>query len=175
MMSGVTELGYLGLSVSNLAAWKDYAAGLIGLEAFTEDGDARRLFLRMDRWHHRIVLVEDGGDDLLYLGWRVAGPVELDQMEDKLRQAGLAVERGSSTEAASRHVLALIRLRSPGGVPIEIFYGPQVDKHKPFHPGRPMFGRFVTGEQGLGHVVVNDQLLGLRGSAEYLLPAPGGG
>jgi 2,3-dihydroxybiphenyl 1,2-dioxygenase len=185
MMSAVTELGYLGLSVSKLVAWKDYAAGLIGLEVFEENGDADRLFLRMDRWHHRIELVEDGGDDLLYLGWRVAGPVELDQMQDKLREAGLAVERGSSAEAASRHVLGLLRLRSPGGIATEIFYGPQVDNHKPFHPGRPMFGRFVTGEQGLGHVVVNEpdaeaavrfyQLLGLRGSVEYFLSVPGGG
>jgi 2,3-dihydroxybiphenyl 1,2-dioxygenase len=185
MMSAVTELGYLGLSVSNLAAWRDYAAGLIGLEAFEEEGDAGRLFLRMDRWHHRIELIEGGGDDLLYLGWRVAGPLELDEMEDKLRKAGLAVERRSSAEAVNRHVLGLIRLMSPGGIPTEIFYGPQVDNHKPFHPGRPMFGRFVTGEQGLGHVVVNEpdveaavrfyQLLGLRGSVEYLLSAPGGG
>jgi len=184
-MTSVTELGYLGLSVSNLAAWRDFAAGLIGFEAFDADGEARRMFLRMDRWHHRIELIEDGGDDLRYLGWRVAGPIELDEMEQKLRQAGFAVERGSPALATSRHVLALITLRSPGGTPIEILYGPQVDHHKPFHPGRPMFGRFVTGEQGLGHVIVNEldveaavrfyQLLGLRGSVEYLLPNPGGG
>jgi 2,3-dihydroxyethylbenzene 1,2-dioxygenase len=47
-----------------------------------------------------------------------------------------------------------------------------------------MFGRFVTGEQGLGHVVVSEpdnaaalrfyQLLGLRGSVEYFLPSPAG-
>jgi len=92
-MSGVTELGYLGLSVSNLAAWRDYAAGLLGFEAFDKDGGA-----------------------------------------GKLRQAGVAVERGSPAEAADRHVLALIKLRSPGGIPTEIFYGPQVDKHKAVPP-----------------------------------------
>lgn len=183
-MSVVTELGYLGLSVSDLAAWKDYACGIVGLESFAEGGDAKRLFLRMDRWHHRIELVEDGGDDLLYLGWRVPGPVELDEMADKFTQAGIEFARGSCEEAAARHVLGLIRLKSPGGIPTEIFYGPQVDGHKPFHPGRPMFGRFVTGDQGLGHLVVNEpdsdaairfyRLLGLTGSIEYVVPGPAG-
>lgn len=183
-MSVVTELGYMGLSVSNLAAWKDYAAGLIGLELLEVEDEPDRLFLRMDRWHHRIELVENGGDDLAYLGWRVPGPLELDAIEARLREAGHAVTRGSAQEAARRHVLALIRLESPGGIATEIFYGPQVDNHKPFHPGRPMFGRFVTGDQGLGHVVVGEpdteaalrfyQLLGLSGAVEYFLPTPGG-
>jgi 2,3-dihydroxyethylbenzene 1,2-dioxygenase len=31
-MSKVTELGYMGLSVSNLDAWKDYAAGIVGMD-----------------------------------------------------------------------------------------------------------------------------------------------
>lgn len=183
-MSVVTELGYMGLSVSSLVAWRDYAAGLVGFELLEVPGEPERLLLRMDRWHHRIELVEDGGDDIAYLGWRVPGPQELDAIEVRLREAGHAVERGSAQEAARRHVLALIRLASPGGIATEIFYGPQVDNHKPFHPGRPMFGHFVTGEQGFGHVVVGEpdnpaalrfyQLLGLRGSVEYFLPSPVG-
>lgn len=180
-MTAVTELGYIGLSVSNLEAWKDYAGGIVGLEIFEEEGHT---FMRMDLWHHRIELIEDGADDLAYLGWRVAGPVELEEMFERLTGSGMEVVRASREEAAQRQVLGLLKLVSPGGVPNEIFYGPRVDRHKPFHPGRPMFGNFVTEGQGLGHAVVDEpdieaalrfyRLLGLTGSVEYVVPSPDG-
>jgi hypothetical protein len=33
-MAVVTELGYLGLGVSNMAAWREYASQVLGLEVF---------------------------------------------------------------------------------------------------------------------------------------------
>jgi len=180
-MSHVTELGYLGLSVSDLAAWREYAGEIIGME-IVDEGDSDRIYLRMDSWHHRIVLHEDGGDDLAYVGWRVPGPVELEQLAAKLEQAGVAVKVASDAEAAERRVLGFIRTEDPGGTPTEIFYGPEVNP-RPFHPGRPMFGKFVTGDQGLGHVVLRIvdlqagmdfyRLLGFRGTIEYKLFIPG--
>ena len=79
---------------------------------------------------------------------------------------------------------AELKLADPGGNPTEIFFGPQVDTHKPFHPGRPMFGKFLTGSQGIGHCILRQddveaaaqfyELLGLRGSVEYHLHLPNG-
>lgn len=182
-MSKVTELGYLGLSISNLDAWKDYAAGIVGMQ-LVDEGEGDRVYLRMDKWHHRITLHIDGGDDLAYMGWRVAGPVELEEMADKLRLANITYEVGSEEEASERRVLGLLKLEDPSGIPTEIFYGPQVDNSKPFHPGRPMFGRFMTGEEGIGHCILRQddipsavrfyQLLGMTGSVEYKLPMPNG-
>src|SRR3546814_10682557 len=61
----------------------------------------------------------------------------------------------ASDEAArERRVLGLAKLKDPGGNPTEIFFGPQVDNYRPFHPGRPMFGRFVTGAEGIGHCIL---------------------
>ena len=51
-MSAVTELGYLGLSVSDLDAWRSYASEVAGMEVF-DDGEDDRVYLRMDQWHHR--------------------------------------------------------------------------------------------------------------------------
>lgn len=45
-MSVVTELGYLGLSVSDLAAWRAYAAEVAGMEV-VDEGEGDRLYLRM--------------------------------------------------------------------------------------------------------------------------------
>lgn len=182
-MSVVTELGYLGLSVSNLDAWRAYVTEVAGME-IVDEGEGDRLYLRMDQWHHRIALIEDGGDDLAYLGWRVAGPVEFTAMIEKLTGAGIAVAVSSDIEARERRVLGLAKLVDPGGNPTEIFYGPQVDAHKPFHPGRAMYGKFLTGSEGIGHCILRQDdveaaarfygLLGLRGSVEYHLQLPNG-
>lgn len=180
-MIQVTELGYVGIGVSDLAAWSRYASEILGLEVVPESAD--RAFLRMDYWHHRLILDQNGTDDLSVLGFRVAGPEELRQMEHQLLDLGLAVRAGSPTEADDRHVLELIKLEDPTGIPIEIFHGPHVQGDRPFHPGRRMHGRFVTGDGGLGHcqirhVGVDDtcafyRKLGMRGSVEYKVPLPG--
>lgn len=182
-MVGVTELGYLGLSVSDLDAWKSFACGVGGME-YVDEGEGDRAYLRMDKWHHRITLHADGGDDLAYLGWRVAGPVEFDEIVEKLTVQNIEVEIASDEAARERRVLGLAKLKDPGGNPTEIFFGPQVDNYRPFHPGRPMFGRFVTGAEGIGHCILRQddvaaavrfyQLLGLRGSVEYHLALPNG-
>lgn len=182
-MSIVTEVGYLGLSISDLDRWKLFACDIVGME-FLDEGEGDRAYLRMDEWHHRITLHLDGGDDFSYLGLRVAGPNELAAIADKLAQAGAEVRRGTEQEARERRVLELLKTSDPGGNQLEIFWGPQIDAHKPFHPGRPMFGGFVTGEQGFGHCVLAQgdveaairfyELLGFEGSVEYVFTMPDG-
>ena len=181
-MIQVTELGYMGLGVSNLAAWKSYAADMLGLEVV--DGGPQRAWLRMDYHHHRLFLDEDGSDDLTVLGLRVAGPEELLAMQAQLDEAGVKVRQGSAQEADDRRVLELVKLEDPAGVPLEIFHGPQVEYDRPFHPGRRMHGRFKTGLGGLGHCIIRDagldasckfyRLLGMRGGIEYRMPTPSG-
>lgn len=182
-MSRVTELGYIGLSISDIEAWKAFGCEVVGME-FVDEGEKDTFYLRMDEWHHRVVLHVDGGDDLAYLGFRVAGPTEFRAMIETLRNAGIEFRRGTEQEAAERHVMDLLKLSDPAGHAIEIFWGPRVDAHKPFHPGRPMFGRFVTGSQGMGHVLVAQtdleaatrfyEMLGFVGGPEYQFKLPDG-
>ena len=179
-MSYVTELGYLGYGVSSLQQWKKYAREVIGAEWQEEYGVA---YLRFDLWHHRIALHDDPVDDLLYVGWRVSDAESLRSLMNELEKAGIDFHVGSEAESRERRVLGLIKLLSPGGIPTEIFYGPQVDAHKPFHPGRPMFGRFRTGDNlGFGHISLREdgsaesfyRLLGFKGTLEYKVDLPGG-
>jgi len=182
-MTRVTELGYLGISVSNADAWKAYATEITGMEV-CDEGEKNKFYLRMDDWHHRIAVHVDGGDDLAYMGWRVSGPREFDAMAEKLSAAKVKFEVCSDSQAEDARVLGLIRLKDPAGNPTEIFYSPQVDAHKPFHPGRAMYGKFLTLGQGLGHCIIRQddipaaiefyQLLGLTGSVEYKLKLPNG-
>tara|TARA_R110000803_G_scaffold178678_3_gene241088 strand:- start:4259 stop:5140 length:882 start_codon:yes stop_codon:yes gene_type:complete len=182
-MSEVTELGYLRIGVSDLAIWRKFATEVIGLQV-RDDTETGRLYLRSDAWHHRIILEEDGSDDLLAAGLRVAGPEEFRAMQDVLRKNQVPFEVADKETAQSRRVLDVMFLKDPAGTPLEIFHGPQVDTHMPFHPGRGMFGKFVTGDGGLGHVMLVSpdlnatyefyKLLGMRGSIEYKVPRPEG-
>src|SRR3989442_10790786 len=147
MKMAVTELGYMGVGAKDLDAWKDYATNILGMELRPGEDD-RRCYLRMDYWHHRIVLHDDPSDDLMYLGFRTAGSDELHSLRNLLSEAGVKVRVASAEEAAERHVLELLKLSDPEGTPIEIFHGPQVQFSQPFHPGRPMHGRFKTGNGG---------------------------
>jgi biphenyl-2,3-diol 1,2-dioxygenase len=47
----------------------------------------------------------------------------------------------------------MIRFTDPSGMPCEVFCGPSVQFENPFHSPRAISG-FVTGEQGVGHIVV---------------------
>jgi 2,3-dihydroxyethylbenzene 1,2-dioxygenase len=172
----VTELGYMGLGVSDLEAWKTFAREIVGLEV-VDEGESDRCYLRMDYWHHRLVLHRDASDDLAYLGFRVAGPGEFVETQKQLADAGIEFRVGSLAEAEERRVLEVLKLADPDGNPIEIFHGPLVRFAKPFHPGRGMHGRFVTGAGGLGHCIIRErdsdaavrfyQALGMRGGVEY--------
>lgn len=183
MTVAVTELAYLGLSISDPQAWKDFASGIVGMEV-VDEGEGDRFYLRTDSWHHRITLHVDGGDDLAYIGWRLADPEVFDAMVEKLTRANVEVRVASEAEASERRVMGLAKLTDPGGNAVEIFHTPQVDSWKPFHPGRPMFGRFLTGGEGLGHCILRQddvdaavrfyRLLGLKGSVEYKLALPNG-
>jgi 2,3-dihydroxybiphenyl 1,2-dioxygenase len=175
-MVQVTELGYMGIGVKDLDAWKNFATAIVGLE-LSEEGERDRCYLRMDYWHHRFVLHANGSDDLEYLGFRVAGGEEFAEMQHQLTEAGIKYRLGSPEEAAERHVLEVLKLSDPSGNPIEIFHGPEVQFSRPFHPGRRMHGRFKTGGNGLGHCIIRQEddkaayrfyrALGMRGGVEY--------
>ena len=181
-MTAITELGHITLGVSNLAAWEGFAAAILGLEVMPgETADVR--YLRMDYWHHRIKLVEDGSDDLQTIGLRLAGTLELRAMVERLEAAGVAVRRGSQAEAEARQVLEVAFVTDPNGYAIELFQGPLVQYDLPFHPGRRMHGRIRTGSGGMGHMLLNRRadfeaihafytLLGMRGGIEYRMPLP---
>jgi 2,3-dihydroxyethylbenzene 1,2-dioxygenase len=181
-MTEVTEMGYVTLGVSDIAAWSHFAAAILGLEVTPgETPDVR--YLRLDYWHHRIKLVEDGSDDLLTAGFRVAGVLEFRAMHKRLVEAGVVVRLGDRAEAEARKVLEVMFLNDPNGYAIEVFHGPLVQYNLPFHPGRRMHGGFRTVGGGFGHMMQHSRasfedihafytLLGLRGGLEYKLVLP---
>ncbi|WP_422345989.1 VOC family protein [Parasphingorhabdus sp.] len=182
-MNGITELGYVRLGVSSLADWRHFAGELLGLEV-CETADPAKLLLRTDLWHNRIILEENSGDDILAAGLRVAGEAEFNGLLEKLATEGVSFEVADKADAEANNVLAMARLSDPNDLALEIFHGPRVDTHRPFYPGRGMFGHFVTGDGGFGHMMLSRgdlsalakfyTLLGMRGGIEYKVPIPTG-
>lgn len=145
----IGSLGYLGFSVKAPDAWDAFATGVLGLMP----GEAPGRY-RLDELAWRIAVEPGDADDLAYAGFEVAGPAELEAVRGRLAEGGVAVGNGDPALLAERQVLGLITCQDPGGLPIEVFYGPTLRTETPFVSPAGV-GSFVTGEQGLGHVVLS--------------------
>lgn len=151
-MAGVSQLGYLGLSVGDGEAWREFATRILGF-GVSEDSDDQVIYLRMDDYHHRFVLHTRGDDDLAYIGWQVPDEWTLEAIGERLTRAGVNVADGAPGETKLRRVLRLIKFDDPSGIPTEVFCGPQVTGPG-FSPTRQVSG-FRTGTLGAGHLVVH--------------------
>lgn len=149
-MANVTQLGYLGIGVKSLDEWQSYSESLLGIKAASRDSDGT-MFLRMDDYHHRFALQEDDRDDVLYAGWQVDSAAGLDAISTRLSDAGVAVSAGTPEEQEHRRVAGLIKFQDPDGLDVELFHGPELldSQFESTKEGT----QFVTGGQGLGHVV----------------------
>lgn len=150
-MSAVEALGYIGIEVSDLAAWRNFATGTLGLHAV--DNPRGGFDLRMDDYAVRIRVVEGDRDDLAFAGWEVRDAQALDALAASLAAADVAVEYGDAALAADRRVAGLIRFADPEGNQHEAFYGPLQKTNQPFIS--PTGATFKTGRQGLGHLVLS--------------------
>jgi 2,3-dihydroxybiphenyl 1,2-dioxygenase len=150
-MSDIAQLGYLGFEVSDLPAWRAFATDVLGMEAgpLTESG---ALPLRMDAYERRFLLHEGPADDVAYAGWEVRDAEGLETVARRLEGAGVPARRASAAEAAARGVEALVRCSDPAGNALELYVGPRIAT-VPFRSTR-LLSHFVTGDQGLGHLVL---------------------
>ena len=160
------SLGYLRIESTDLAAWREFGVRALGMVE-GRGPDAGALYLRMDDFPARLVIVPGESDRLLASGWEVAGLDVFDEVAQSLMDAGVAVKSGTSAELADRRVAALLRFDDPAGNAMEVFCGAALE-HRP--AVSPYGNRFVTGDQGLGHVVlpVTDEEPALRFYTEVL-------
>ena len=151
-MASVTQLGYLGIGVSDIDAWERFATETLGLQV-SKDSDDGSMFLRMDEYHHRFILHPGGNDDVAYVGWQVADEHAFTELTGQLKAAGTDVIPGTQAEAEARRVVGLAKFVDPSGIPGEVYFGPPVSFDTPFKSPRPISG-FETGTMGLGHIVL---------------------
>jgi len=150
-MARVSQLGYLGLGVSDLGEWERFATELLGLQVVDKKADG--FFMRMDEYHHRFIVQQRSEDDVAFIGWEVADQRALQELETLLKDDGVETAAGSAEEAKIRGVLGFLKFKDPSGIPTEVYFGPLMNFREPFKSPRPLSG-FVTGTMGLGHIVI---------------------
>jgi 3,4-dihydroxy-9,10-secoandrosta-1,3,5(10)-triene-9,17-dione 4,5-dioxygenase len=148
---GIRQLGYLRIEATDLAKWREYGLKVLGMvEGRGADPDA--LYLRMDDFPARLVIVPGSADRLDRSGWEAANAGELAEVRHNLEAAGVPYKEGTSAELADRRVDELISFDDPSGNTLEVFHGAALEHRRVVSP----YGhKFVTAGQGLGHVVLS--------------------
>ena len=146
----ISSLGYLRIESADVAAWREFGVRVLGLTE-GRGPEPGALYLRMDDFPARLVILPGERERLLAVGWEVAGAAALAAVGRALAEAGVAHKAGTADELAARRVTSMLRLDDPAGHPLEVFCGAALE-HRP--AVSPYGNRFVTGGLGLGHVVL---------------------
>ena len=149
-MSGIRSLGYLRIESADPAAWREFGTRLLGLTE-GRGPEPGAVYLRMDDFPARFVIVPGESERLAASGWEVASESDLAELGSRLAQAGVAAKAGTAAELAARRVAGLLAFDDPSGHRLEAFWGASLDSRPAFCPYDL---RFVTGDYGMGHVVI---------------------
>ncbi len=178
-MSDLKSLCYITLSTNEIDRWRHFAFGVLGF-AEGKGPDPSALYLRMDERAARIVVVPGETDRVLTIGWEVRDHAALQRIKATLDGAGVAFKQLSVDEAEARRVEEVITFEDPAGHTLEVFHGPVLD-HSPVIT--PFGAKFVTGDQGLGHIVLPatdpnglfdfyTEVMGFRSRGAFRVPMP---
>ena len=148
--SPISSLGYMRIEATDMAAWREYGLKVLGMiEGQGATPDA--LYLRMDDFPARLVIVPSDRDHLSSTGWECRNAHGLQEVRDRLAAAGVIFREGKDEECVDRRVDEMIIFDDPAGNTLEVFHGAALEHRRVVSP----YGHsFVTGDQGLGHVVL---------------------
>jgi 3,4-dihydroxy-9,10-secoandrosta-1,3,5(10)-triene-9,17-dione 4,5-dioxygenase len=149
-MNGIRSLGYLRIESTDVGAWREFGVRALGMVE-GRGPEQGAVYLRMDDFPARLVIVPGDRDRLAASGWEVAGRAAFGEVARALRDAEVAVKSGTEAELADRRVEEMLRFDDPAGNTLEVFCGAALE-HRP--AASPYGNRYVTGDQGLGHVVL---------------------
>lgn len=149
-MTHIRALGFLKVQTEHIARWRELTVEALGFaEVVGPNPDG--LYLRMDEREARLIVLPGDSDKVLAVGWEVRDQFALAAVARDVENAGIAVTWLTEEENDERGLEQVITFTDPGGTPVEIFFGPRLD-HSPLKTGYAH--KFVTGDQGMGHVVL---------------------
>lgn len=174
----VRSLGYVRIGTEDVEGWKRFAGDFLGMVAVRGD-DPEAAYFRMDEHPHRLVVSPAPQNRVDAVGLQVGGPEELTALVAAVEESGTKVAALDPAECRDRRVSEAVRFDDPGGNPLELFWGVAIN-HDKFDI--PSVSSFVTGDQGMGHVVMTvedgpaaydfyTRVLGFQGRNTMRLPA----
>lgn len=159
-MIDIKSMGYVRVTSTDLDAWRTFAGKVLGLieargpnpaPSASGSASAGNLYYRIDEVSARLVIEPGAKDQLSCVGWELADHTALARAREHLEKAGVEVTEGTPEELAERRVQEMLRFRDPFDNVFELFHGITYERR----PAVSTYGhKFVTGEQGMGHVVI---------------------
>lgn len=142
-------MGYVVITSTDIDAWRRFATDVVGAMPVLDSSGA--LHLRIDERPARIVVVPGPTDEFTATGWLMANEADFANARKSLSDAGIEVRPASAQEKGILRVTDMFRFTDPAGNTHEVAYGPI---STPERFVSPQGVRFVTGAEGLGHVVL---------------------
>jgi 3,4-dihydroxy-9,10-secoandrosta-1,3,5(10)-triene-9,17-dione 4,5-dioxygenase len=151
----ISSLGYLRIESADPGTWREFGLKILGMtEGSAPKGggpETNAVYLRMDEFPARLVIIPGSAERLLASGWEVRDTQALAAVGRALADAGVPSKSATDAELAARRVGAMLSAEDPAGHQLEFFCGAALDSRPSVSP----YGtRFVTGDLGLGHVVL---------------------
>jgi 3,4-dihydroxy-9,10-secoandrosta-1,3,5(10)-triene-9,17-dione 4,5-dioxygenase len=123
----ISSLGYLRIESADAAAWREFGLKILGMtEGSAPKGggpEQGAVYLRMDDFPARLVIVPGPAERVLASGWEVADAAALAAVGRALADAGVAYKPGTPDECAARRVGSMLRVDDPAGHTLEVFCG----------------------------------------------------
>ncbi|CQD23597.1 2,3-dihydroxybiphenyl 1,2-dioxygenase [Mycolicibacterium conceptionense] len=99
----IKALGYMRIEATDVAAWREFGLKVLGMVE-GEGAIPGALYLRMDDFAARLVIVPGEQDRLLISGWEVADAPALQNLRESLSKAGVDFVEGTRDEIRERRV-----------------------------------------------------------------------
>jgi biphenyl-2,3-diol 1,2-dioxygenase len=147
----ISNLAYVGLGVSDVPGWTAFAKDILGFATAGTNRGGEEI-LRFDAKPWRLALSHSSDNDVSYMGFEAADAAAVALLSDRFGSEGIATRPMSPAEADGRNVAGGIVFSDPDGLTVEVVHG-FTDCSTAFHS--PVGAEFVTGNQGLGHIVVS--------------------
>jgi len=145
----VCALGYIVVESAQVERWRRFGTDVLGAQAVSERDELR---LRFDDRPYRLIVVPAERDRLRSVGWEVLDAEALEHVLSRLASAKVEFQRASAAEAYQRRVGGMVRLTDPSGNGLELYHSPLLANSRFVSPAG--VSGFVTGDLGLGHVVM---------------------
>lgn len=152
---GVCKLGYVGLDVSDIRAWKELLDSTFGVGTSLLEGGAGEVALaELDVFKYRLALYPSAVDAPRHIGWIVDSAAELERVSQRVTAAGYVVMEAEPDEIELRGAVALRWFIDPSGNRIELAVGEAKARADVERPAAA-----APGAVGLGHIVLTSPRL----------------
>jgi 3,4-dihydroxy-9,10-secoandrosta-1,3,5(10)-triene-9,17-dione 4,5-dioxygenase len=150
MTIDIKSMGYVRVASTDLEQWRTFAGKVLGL-AEGRGPNPEHQYWRIDQVSARVVVFPADVDQLAATGWELADHPALQDAREHLEKAGVDFDEATPGQLEERRVQELIRFRDPFDNVFELFHGITYESRPVV---TPYAANFVTGDQGMGHVVL---------------------